>query len=119
MLLDQGLDAVIAVRDGLDHLVELLMMLDIARSAAASEVHAIIPYYSFARSDKKDAPRISITARLVADQVQPGKRYGYQLRINGAPVTRTGVDAPPPTLDAGANASEKANLPGGSSRAGW
>jgi len=50
-----------------DHLVELLMMLDIARGAAASEVHAIIPYYSFARSDKKDAPRISITARLVAD----------------------------------------------------
>jgi ribose-phosphate pyrophosphokinase len=50
-----------------DHLMELLMMLDIARSAAASEVHAIIPYFSFARSDKKDAPRISITARLVAD----------------------------------------------------
>ncbi|MFN2228086.1 MAG: ribose-phosphate pyrophosphokinase-like domain-containing protein, partial [Anaerolineae bacterium] len=36
-----------------DHLMELLMMLDIARSASASEVHAIIPYYSFARSDKK------------------------------------------------------------------
>ncbi len=50
-----------------DHLMELLMMLDIARSAAAKEIHAIIPYYSFARSDKKDAPRISITARLVAD----------------------------------------------------
>jgi ribose-phosphate pyrophosphokinase len=50
-----------------DHLMELLMMLDIARGAAASEVHAIIPYYSFARSDKKDAPRISVTARLVAD----------------------------------------------------
>jgi len=50
-----------------DHLVELLMMLDIARGAAASEIHAIIPYYSFGRSDKKDAPRISITARLVAD----------------------------------------------------
>jgi ribose-phosphate pyrophosphokinase len=50
-----------------DHLMELLMMIDIARSAAASEVHAIIPYYSFGRSDKKDAPRISITARLVAD----------------------------------------------------
>jgi len=50
-----------------DHLVELLMMLDIARDAAASEVHVIVPYYSFARSDKKDAPRISITARLVAD----------------------------------------------------
>jgi len=43
------------------------MMLDIARSAAAREVHAIIPYFSYARSDKKDAPRISITARLIAD----------------------------------------------------
>jgi ribose-phosphate pyrophosphokinase len=50
-----------------DHLVELLMMLDIARSAAAKDIHAIIPYFSFARSDKKDAPRISITARLIAD----------------------------------------------------
>ena len=53
-----------------DHLVELLMMIDIARSAAAKEVHAVIPYFSFARSDKKDAPRISITARLVADLLQ-------------------------------------------------
>ncbi len=50
-----------------DHLVEMLMMLDIAKAASAREIHAIIPYYSFARSDKKDAPRISITARLVAD----------------------------------------------------
>jgi ribose-phosphate pyrophosphokinase len=50
-----------------DHLVELLMMLDIAKSAAAREVHAIIPYFSYARSDKKDAPRVSITARLIAD----------------------------------------------------
>ena len=53
-----------------DHLMELLMMLDIARGAAASEIHAIIPYYSFGRSDKKDAARISITARLVADLIQ-------------------------------------------------
>lgn len=50
-----------------DHLMELLMMLDIAKGAAAREVHAIIPYFSYARSDKKDAPRISITAKLVAD----------------------------------------------------
>jgi ribose-phosphate pyrophosphokinase len=53
-----------------DNLVELLMMLDIARSAAAKEIHAIVPYFSFARSDKKDAPRISITGRLVADLLQ-------------------------------------------------
>lgn len=50
-----------------ENLLELLMMLDIARSAAAREVHAIIPYFSYARSDKKNAPRISITARLIAD----------------------------------------------------
>lgn len=50
-----------------DNLMELLMMLDIARSASADQVHAVIPYFSFARSDKKDAPRISITARLIAD----------------------------------------------------
>src|SRR5512135_2355309 len=53
-----------------DHLMELLMMIDIARSAAAREIHAVIPYFSFARSDKKDAPRISITARLVADLIE-------------------------------------------------
>lgn len=50
-----------------DHLMEMFMMLDIAKSAAAREVHAIIPYFSYARSDRKNAPRISITARLVAD----------------------------------------------------
>jgi ribose-phosphate pyrophosphokinase len=53
-----------------DHLLELFMMLDIARGAGAREVHAIIPYYSYARSDKKDAPRISITARLIADLLE-------------------------------------------------
>ena len=50
-----------------DHLMELLLMLDVARGAGARSVHAVIPYYSYARSDKKDAPRISIAARLVAD----------------------------------------------------
>ena len=50
-----------------DNLMELLLMLDIARSGAAKDVCAVIPYYSYARSDKKDAPRISIAARLIAD----------------------------------------------------
>ncbi|GAB4264961.1 MAG: ribose-phosphate pyrophosphokinase [Candidatus Promineifilaceae bacterium] len=53
-----------------DHVLELLMMIDIAQSAGAKEIHAIIPYFSYARSDKKDAPRISITARLIADLLQ-------------------------------------------------
>jgi ribose-phosphate pyrophosphokinase len=50
-----------------DHLMELLLMLDAARGASAARTTAVIPYYSYARSDKKDAPRISIAARLVAD----------------------------------------------------
>lgn len=50
--------------------MELFIMLDIARSAGAREIHAIIPYFSYARSDKKDAPRISIAARLIADLLQ-------------------------------------------------
>lgn len=58
------------VRPVSDHLLELLMMLDIARGAGAREVHAVIPYYSYARSDKKDKPRISIAARLIADLLQ-------------------------------------------------
>ena len=50
-----------------DNLLELLMMLDIARTSGAQHIHAIVPYYSYARSDKKDAPRISIAGRLIAD----------------------------------------------------
>lgn len=50
-----------------DNLLELLMMLDIARTSGAASIHAIIPHYSYARSDKKDAPRISVAGRLIAD----------------------------------------------------
>ncbi len=53
-----------------DHLMELLMMIDAAKGASAARVTAVIPYFSYARSDKKDAPRISITARLIADLLQ-------------------------------------------------
>src|SRR5256714_14478863 len=50
-----------------EHMVELLFMLDAARGASAARTTAVIPYYAYARSDKKDAPRISIAGRLVAD----------------------------------------------------
>ncbi|MHA6299178.1 ribose-phosphate diphosphokinase [Devosia sp. CAU 1758] len=50
-----------------DHLVELLLMLDAARGASAARITAVIPHYAYARSDKKDAPRISIGGRMVAD----------------------------------------------------
>ncbi len=50
-----------------ENLMELLFMLDAARGASAARTTAVIPYYAYARSDKKDAPRISIAGRLVAD----------------------------------------------------
>jgi ribose-phosphate pyrophosphokinase len=49
------------------HLMELLLMLDAARGASAARITAVIPHFAYARSDKKDAPRVSIAARLVAD----------------------------------------------------
>jgi ribose-phosphate pyrophosphokinase len=50
-----------------ENLVELLLMLDAARGASAARVTAVIPYYAYARSDKKSMPRISIGGRMVAD----------------------------------------------------
>lgn len=53
-----------------EHLVELLIFIDALKGASAARVTAVLPYYPYARSDKKDRPRISITARLVADLVE-------------------------------------------------
>jgi ribose-phosphate pyrophosphokinase len=50
-----------------ENLVELLLMCDAARGASAARITVVMPHYAYARSDKKDAPRISIGARLVAD----------------------------------------------------
>lgn len=49
---------------------ELLMMIDALRSASAARITAVMPYIPYIRSDKKDRPRISITARLVADLLE-------------------------------------------------
>jgi ribose-phosphate pyrophosphokinase len=49
------------------NLVELLIMIDALKRASAERITAVIPYYGYGRSDKKDQPRVPITARLVAD----------------------------------------------------
>ena len=52
-----------------DNLMELLMMADAARRASAHQVIAVIPYFGWARQDRKDRPRVPITARLVANML--------------------------------------------------
>ncbi len=53
-----------------ENLVELLLMLDAARGASAARITVVMPHFAYARSDKKNAPRISIAGRLVADLLQ-------------------------------------------------
>ena len=52
-----------------DNVMELLIMIDAAKRASAGRITAVIPYYGYGRTDKKDQPRVPITARLVADLV--------------------------------------------------
>jgi len=52
-----------------DNLMELLIMIDAARRASAKRVTAVIPYFGYARQDRKDQPRVSVTAKLVANLI--------------------------------------------------
>lgn len=52
-----------------DNLLELLLMIDAAKRASAHQVIAVIPYFGYARQDRKDKPRVSIGAKLVADML--------------------------------------------------
>ncbi|MBI3921079.1 MAG: ribose-phosphate pyrophosphokinase [Armatimonadetes bacterium] len=52
-----------------DGIMEMLIMIDAVKHASARRVTAVLPYYPYTRSDKKDEPRISITARLMADLI--------------------------------------------------
>jgi ribose-phosphate pyrophosphokinase len=53
-----------------DGLIELLIMLDALKHASAGRITAVLPYFPYVRSDKKDRPRISIAARLMADLIE-------------------------------------------------
>ncbi len=51
------------------NIMELLIMIDTVKRASAGRITAVIPYYSYGRTDKKDQPRVPITARLIADMI--------------------------------------------------
>jgi ribose-phosphate pyrophosphokinase len=53
-----------------DHIMELLLLIDAAKRASAARVTAIIPYFGYARQDRKDQPRVALGAKLVANLIE-------------------------------------------------
>ena len=70
-------------------IMELLIMIDAFKRASAGRITAVVPYYAYGRSDKKDQPRVPITARLIADMIS----------VAGA--DRAADHGPPPGPDPG------------------
>jgi ribose-phosphate pyrophosphokinase len=50
--------------------MELLLMIDAAKRASAYKIIAVIPYYGYARQDRKDRPRVAIGSKLIANMIQ-------------------------------------------------
>jgi len=65
----QSVFAIQSTMPSADNLMELLLMLDAAKRASAKEIIAVIPYFGYARQDRKDQPRVAIGAKLVADML--------------------------------------------------
>ena len=81
-----------------DGIIELLITIDALRHASAGRITAVLPYFPYARSDKKDRPRISITARLMADLLadrggEPGPDDGPPLAAGAGVLPHPGRPA--------------------------
>lgn len=97
-----------------DNLMELLMIIDAAKRASATYINAIIPYYGFARQDRKDKPRVALTAKLIANLIEAAGANRIMTMDLHAPQIQGFFDIPVDHLDASAifiPYIEKLNLP--------
>jgi ribose-phosphate pyrophosphokinase len=85
-----------------DNLLELLMMIDAARRASAGYITAVIPYFGFARQDRKDKPRVSIASKLVANLLTTAGADRVMTMDLHAPQIQGFFDIPVDHLDASA-----------------
>ena len=92
------------------NLFEMLMMTDALRSASAARITAVMPYFPYIRSDKKDRPRISITARLVADLVQTAGAHRVLTMDLHTPQAQGFFSIPVDQLQAAAPLCERINM---------
>jgi ribose-phosphate pyrophosphokinase len=85
-----------------DNLMELLMMIDAARRASAGYITAVIPYFGFARQDRKDKPRVSIASKLVANLLTTAGANRVMTMDLHAPQIQGFFDIPVDHLDSSA-----------------
>ena len=64
-----------------DNILELLMMIDAARRASARSIVAVIPYFGYARQDRKDKPRVSIASKLVANLLSATRSRAFLMYL--------------------------------------
>ncbi len=83
-----------------DNLMELLLLIDAAKRASAHYITAVIPYFGFARSDRKDKPRVAIAAKLVANLLQAAGVTRIMTMDLHAPQIQGFFDVPVDHLDA-------------------
>ena len=83
-----------------DNLMELLLLIDAAKRASAHYITAVIPYFGFARSDRKDKPRVAIAARLVANLLSAAGVTRVMTMDLHAPQIQGFFDIPVDHLDA-------------------
>jgi ribose-phosphate pyrophosphokinase len=83
-----------------DNLMELLLLIDAARRASAHYITAVIPYFGFARSDRKDKPRVAIAAKLVANLLNAAGVTRVMTMDLHAPQIQGFFDVPVDHLDA-------------------